>query len=126
MENGSVVTMEQLVSEVVALIRSQPMMLNHEKRTQSDIEKLLIANGIVHKREVDLGDGDVIDFMLAGGLGLEVKLKESKRAIYRQCARYCGHPQVSRLILVSATALGFPEVINDKPCYVVSLGTGWL
>ncbi len=118
--------MQQLVSEVVALIRSQPLMLNHEKRTQSDIEKMFIANGILHKREVDLGDGDVIDFMLAGGLGLEVKLKETKRAIYRQCERYCRHSQVSQLILVSATALGFPEAIKDKPCYVVSLGTGWL
>jgi hypothetical protein len=116
----------QSVSEIVTMIRRQPLMLNNEKRTQSDIEKLFIANGVLHKREVDLGDGDVIDFMLPGGLGLEVKLKESKRAIYRQCSRYCKHPQVSQLILVSATALGFPETIEGKPCYVVSLGTGWL
>jgi hypothetical protein len=114
------------LSELITLLRQQPLMLNNEKRTQADIERLFDLHGIPHKREVDLGDGDVIDFMLPDGVGLEVKLKESKRAIYRQCARYCAHPQVRQLILVSATAMGFPETIADKPCYVVSLGTGWL
>jgi hypothetical protein len=114
------------LGEVISVLRQTPIMLNDEKRTQSDIEKVLISKGIPHRREVDLGDGDIIDFMLPEGLGLEVKLKESKRAIYRQCKRYCAHPQVRQLILVSATAMGLHETINDKPCYLVSLGTGWL
>lgn len=114
------------IQQVVNLIRSSPLMLNNEKRLQADIEKLLIANGVPCKREVDLGNGDIIDFMLPGGLGIETKIKESKREIYRQCVRYCKHDQVSDLVLVSATALGFPETLNEKPCYVVSLGAGWL
>lgn len=100
--------------------------MNNEKRLQSEIEELFVANNILYKREVALGNGDIIDFMLAEGIGLEVKIEETKRAIHRQCARYCKHEQVRSLILVSATAMGFPEEIFGKPCYVASLGTGWL
>jgi hypothetical protein len=115
-----------IVSDVARLIRQTPLLMNDEKRLQAELERLLVANGIPNKREVDLGDGDIIDFMLPGGLGMEVKIKEGKRAIYRQCRRYCSHAQVSELLLVTGTALGFPEVVEGKPCYVVSLGSGWL
>lgn len=112
--------------KVLRLIRSNPLIMNNEKRLQEEIGSLFDANGILHKREVSLGDGDIIDFMLPDGLGIEVKIKESKRAIYRQCVRYCGHAQVRTLILITATAMGFPEEIEGKPCYVASLGAGWL
>ncbi|NTF17086.1 hypothetical protein G6L37_01410 [Agrobacterium rubi] len=115
-----------LIGNVISLIRENPLVMNNEKRLQDEIEKLLLGHGVANKREVDLGDGDVIDFMLPFGVGLEVKIKEGKRAIYRQCKRYCSHDQVTNLILVSGTALGFPAEIDDKPCYVVSLGAGWL
>jgi len=116
----------QLIFDVVTLIRETPLVMNDEKRLQDELEKVLIANGIACRREVELGDGDQIDFMLPGGVGIEVKIKEGKRAIYRQCKRYCAHPQVTNLILVSGTATGFPGDIHGKPCYVVSLGAGWL
>lgn len=117
---------EALVARVMSLVGSTPLIMNDEKRLQREIEELFVQHGIPCRREVDLGDGDQIDFMLPGGLGLEVKIKEGRRAIYRQCARYCARPQVERLILVSGTATGFPEEIHGKPCYVVSLGAGWL
>lgn len=116
----------ELIRKVVSLIRETPLVMNNEKRLQDEIEKVFLESGVPCRREVDLGGGDVIDFMLPSGVGLEVKIKEGKRAIYRQCKRYCSHAQVTNLVLVSGTATGFPEEIHGKPCYVVSLGAGWL
>lgn len=115
------------VAEVIRVLKSRPLPLSDEKTLQKEISSLFDAHGIQHKREVSLGQGDVIDFMLPGGIGVEAKMgRVSKRLIYRQCKRYCERPQVSALVLVSATAMGFPMQIEGKDCYYVSLGTGWL
>lgn len=123
-ENGELVN--DLIHDVASMFLETPLVMNNEIRLQDEIEGLLLERGIPCKREVDLGDGDKIDFMLPGGVGVEVKIKEGKRAIYRQCKRYCSHEQVTNLILVTGTATGFPGDIHGKPCYVVSVGTGWL
>lgn len=115
-----------MINEIVRALKSRPLPLNDEKELQAEISKLLESRGIPHKREVGLGDGDVIDFMLPDGIGMEIKIKASKRQIYRQCKRYCGHAQLRTLVLVSATAMGLPVQIDGKDCYYVSLGAGWL
>lgn len=113
-------------AEIVRMVSTRPIPLNDEKETQAELSRLLTEAGVLHKREVRLSPGNVVDFMLEGGLAIEVKLSASKRAIYRQCKRYCEHEQVKALILVSATATGFPADIEGKPCWVASLGRGWL
>lgn len=90
------------------------------------IARLFEERGVLYRREVVLSDRDRIDFMLENGVGIEVKIKATKRLIYRQCERYCEHESVHSLILVSGTAMGFPREINGKPCWVASLGSGWL
>lgn len=77
------------------------------------------------EREVALGDGDIID-MMVGGVGIEVKIKGQKRAIYRQCKRYCMHERVRELVLATSVATGFPQYINGKPIYVANLARAWL
>lgn len=113
-------------AEITALISRTPLVQSNEIAVQEKISELLTQHGILHKREVMLGPGDRPDFMLEGGVAIEVKLKASKRAIYRQCERYCAYDQVKGLILVSATAMGFPEEIHGKSTWVASLGSGWL
>lgn len=113
-------------SEVIRLVEKTPIVFGNEKSVQEQLSEILATAGIPHGREVVLGPGDIVDFMIEGGTALEVKLKAPKRAIYRQCVRYCSHPQVKALILATATAMGFPEEINGKPCWVASLGRSWL
>lgn len=113
-------------SEIAALISRTPLVQSNEIDVQAKISDLLTLHNVRHKREVVLGPGDRPDFMLEGGIALEVKLRASKRAIYRQCERYCQYDQVNGLILVSATAMGFPEEIHGKSTWVASLGGGWL
>lgn len=113
-------------AEIAALISRTPLVQSNEIAVQEKISELLTKHGVQHKREVVLGPGDRPDFMIVGGIAIEVKLKASKRAIYRQCERYCAYDQVKGLILVSATAMGFPEEIHGKSTWVASLGGGWL
>lgn len=112
--------------EFVRLISTTPIVLSDEKSVQEEMSRLLDLAGVNHKREVALGMGDIVDFMLEGGTAVEVKLKAPKRAIYRQCERYCAHGQVKALVLVSATVMGLPPEIRGKPCWLASLGMAWL
>lgn len=115
-----------MIGEIIQALKSRPLPLNDEKSLQAEISKVLDSANIPHKREVVLGLGDVIDFMLPGGIGMEIKIRAPKRQIYRQCKRYCAYPQVESLLLVSATAMGMPVQIEGKDCYYLSLGAGWL
>lgn len=78
------------------------------------------------EREVRLSPKERIDFVVGGSIGIEVKIKGDKLAIYRQMVRYAAFDQLKRLILVSSVAIGLPDTINGKPVAVVSLGGAWL
>lgn len=93
---------------------------------QDKLFGLIVAWGYIVEREVRLSPKDRIDFLVNETIGIEVKIKGSKRAIYRQLQRYAEIDQLQRVILVSAVALGLPEMINGKPITLVSLGGAWL
>lgn len=112
--------------DIVRIIVSNPIVITNEKAVQEDISRLLDGAGIRHKREVRLSDGNVVDFMIEGGIAVEVKLKAAKREIFRQCERYCRHSQVNALVLVSGTPIGLPADICGKPCWLASMGAAWL
>ena len=120
---------DNLVPRLIAHLRARQYPLHSEKVLQAEIEKSLKADGFVFSREHRLSDRDIPDFFLdgeIGGIAIEIKIKGSKREIFDQCTRYCAHPEVSSLILLTGVATGFPEEINGKSCYVVSLGRAWL
>ena len=115
------------VDSFVALLRRTPIVMKGEKSVQAAIAVVLDSHGIEYKREVRLSNEDIVDFMLPGGIAVEVKLnKAQKREVFRQCKRYCKHPQVRVIVLVTATVMGFPPEIEGKPAYYVSMGRGWL
>ena len=95
-------------------------------RDREEIEAALIEAGIPTAREVRLSDEDIIDFVVDETIGIEVKIKGSKMAIYRQMERYAQHASLSALILITNVPTGFPEEINGKPVYVVNLAKAWL
>lgn len=114
------------VEEVMLILRTTPFVIKDEKSVQSSIERVFKDHGIVHRREVRLSEKDIVDFMIEGGIAIEVKIDGQKRAIYRQCERYCEHPSVKKIVLMTAKTMGFPVEIKGKPAYYVSLGRGWL
>jgi len=115
------------VEQFVALMRRTPFVMKDEKSVQAAIAVVLDSHGIAYKREVKLSEGDIVDFMLPGGVAVEVKLnKAQKREIFRQCKRYCEHEQVKVIVLMTATIMGFPPEIEGKPAYYISMGRSWL
>lgn len=113
-------------ADIVRFIEGARWPLSNEKLLQSEIETQLQERGVEFEREVRLFDGDIIDFVLDGSIGVEVKIKGSKLAIYRQVERYCLHDRVQSLVLVTNVATGLPQFINGKPTFIASLGKGWL
>lgn len=96
-----------------------------EKDVQAAVADALTDAGIAFEREVRLNDHDIIDFLVAG-VGIEVKIKGARRAIYRQLQRYAESDAVKSLVLLSSVAMGLPPEIDGKPVTILSLGRAWL
>lgn len=98
--------------------------LQNEKLLQSEMYDAL---KLPLEREYRLSDKDIIDFFYKEiGLGIEVKIKGTPRNIYRQLERYAAHDEIKVLFLVTCKTMGLPAFINDKPVYLISLGSAWL
>lgn len=110
---------------IVKLLLSSRFSLAREKETQAEIAAAFDTAKLAYRREVDLGDRNIVDFLI-DGIGLEIKIGGSKRAIFAQCKRYCETGKLSSLILGTNVAIGFPPQIVGVPCYVASLGKAWL
>lgn len=116
---------DQTARRVVAFLQSRRWPLSDEKLLQQAIVDELDSAGFAWEREVRLSATDVVDFMISA-VAIEIKIKGSKRNVYRQCARYCSHERVQALVLATNYTLGFPTAIGGKPCYVANLGKAWL
>ena len=97
-----------------------------EKHLQQQIADAFFSASYDHEREYRLDGSNIVDFMLPGKIAIEVKIKGSRREIFKQCERYCHFDEVSELILITNRSIGFPKEINRKPCYVMALGRSWL
>ncbi len=116
---------QQTIQTVVSALNSKRLPVNSEKELQAEIEKLFIQSGIKYEREYRLDANNIPDFFI-DGVAIEVKIKGSKKAIYKQCERYCGFDQTKALLLVTSRSMGFPQQINGKDCYYYSLSKNWL
>lgn len=79
-------------------------------------------------REHRLDEKNIPDFYVpAEGIAIEVKIKGSRFAIYKQCERYAAFDQVHAVVLITNRAIGFPKDFYDEvPCYVINLSKAWL
>lgn len=116
------------VDEIIRALRTQRFGVQDEKQLQAEIAWFLIGRfpKISVEREYHFDADNIVDFLLDGSIGVEVKIKGAKRSIFRQCERYCQFDAVKIFILITNLSMGFPQEINGKPCYVVKLGHAWL
>lgn len=134
---------------ILTMLSRVRLPLEDEKAAQTELGRLLTDAGIAHEREVRLGSSaqiektlitdlagtreqkritrheDIIDFMV-GDVGIELKLKGSPTAIYRQLERYAAHDQVQHLVLLTGRTMGMPATLNGKPVSVVCLSRAFL
>lgn len=113
------------VHEFLAVIRRNRFTLTSETQLKDQMASAMVLAGIRFERERPLDSRNRPDFMV-GEFAVEVKIKGSARAIFRQCERYAAFDEVGGLILVTNRAMGFPETINGKPAYLIDLGRAWL
>lgn len=108
--------------ELTAFLRRQRYAFGTEAILQLSIASALESAGVEFEREARLTPLDRIDFLVAGGIGIEAKVRYPRRPIYRQLQRYAESDQIAALILITATALGLPPSLNGKPLFYVSIG----
>lgn len=97
--------------------------LTSEHVTQQQIASALEHAGVRFEREYVLGDRERVDFLCAGGIAIEVKLRQWRaREVHRQVVRYCGHQAVTAMVLATGRSIGMPREINGKPVVVIPLG----
>lgn len=102
---------------VAKLFASRRFHHANERELQDGIESVLREAGYSFDRERQLAPGDVIDFLVAGGLGIEVKVAGGMAEVTRQLHRYAQHADVTELLLVSTRLRHgqLPDVLNGKP-----------
>lgn len=122
-----------LQAHICELLSRQRLPLSDEKRLQEAMADALVGDGLYIRREYHLGDGDIVDFLVLSedilplrGVAIEVKIKGSRRAIYRQLERYCAHEAVQSIILATNLMMALPADINGCAASVVNLGRAWL
>jgi len=114
-----------MIDRIFSCLSSRRLSLSNEKKTQEEIAEAFDECGILYKREFRFSESDIIDFM-CGDIGIECKIKGSRRKIYDQVCRYAEHDAVKELILITNVPTGFPKEIKGKPVYVLNLAKAWL
>lgn len=108
---------------VAKLLRGAIIPIGTEKAMQDEIERLLLAAGIAHKREYQIGSG-FIDFRtLTEGIGIECKVDGGPSLVLPQLMRYAECPDINGLILATTrrTHRWATDVLRDKPFGVVPI-----
>lgn len=98
------------------VLRANAFTFGNEAELQAGIATALQSGGVAFDREVVLGVGDRIDFVV-GSIGVEVKLKASTNAVIRQLHRYAQVEALSSLLLVTSSlrlASAVPHELNGK------------
>ena len=103
--------------------------LASEKDVQTQIAGVLLLNLPDHvkfTREYELDKTSRIDFLVNNTVGIEVKIKGTKKSIYKQLLRYAQFDTITELILVTSKSMGLPATLNNKPLYVINISKAWL
>jgi len=117
---------ERTACEIAALLRGYRFSFTTEDELQQAIAQVMFERGVTFEREHRLSGADRIDFLISGGLGIEVKIDGATNALLRQVHRYVQHDAIKALVVVvSRTRLaGLPTEIGRKPIVAVSLLQG--
>ena len=113
---------------IVRLLQGHRFDLSTEKHLQAGIELALQQAGFNFQREKRLSARDIPDFLVAGGVVVECKMKHKTRKVevFKQIERYAAHQEVKSIIVASNFTMGLPESILGKPIYAASLSRGWI
>lgn len=112
-----------MIDDVVKLLRGTRFRYSSEDDLQRGIATLLSSYGVAFEREVVLSKASRIDFLLDGGIGIEVKMGGSVSELGYQVLRYLKQERVTSLIVVTtrSTHRDLPTELEGKKIVVVHL-----
>ena len=111
---------------LICLIESNRFDLSTETALQRGLRSLFTVQDIPFEAEVILSPKDRIDFLI-GGIGIEAKIKASRRDILRQLDRYAALDRIEALILATATPFVSGSLtVGGKKVLIANLSRGWL
>lgn len=98
-----------------------------EHALQRGIAGRFDADGISYSKEHKLGARNRIDFLIPGGVGVEVKKgKPNSAEVQAQVERYCGFAAVTELVLVvERSVFEYKQSANGKPVHYIALNKLW-
>lgn len=111
---------------LMKILSRYPFSIQNEILCQNGIEQKLKLHGVPYEREVVLGKFGTIDFVVAGTVGIEIKIKGQRMPVYRQCVRYCKSGIIHKLLLATMHPLSLPSEIEGIPAEVVSMASAQL
>lgn len=114
LEEGSV-NLEALL----ASLKKYKFRFFDEEGLQSGLSKVFESQNIPFVREKSLNRADRPDFLVAGGIAIEVKIKGSLAQFLRQASRYLEDPRVQILVIIGTPAWisKVPAALHGKPIY---------
>ncbi len=124
--NISTTTEEELPRILNILSNIRTHIIKNEYNLQDIIASILKRNDIAFKKEYKLAHRNRIDFLLASGIGIEVKKgKPDRNQVIHQLERYASFNQINSIILVVERNLDIPHEINGKRCVSFGLNKLW-
>ncbi len=112
------------VAQLSDIIAARRYRFTDEDTLQRGIAIALEAAGVRFEREMVLSPGERIDFLVDGGIGIEVKLAYPRNALLRQLQRYAQIEAVSQLLVVTTRSnlSRLPTPLSGKPvsCLVLT------
>jgi hypothetical protein len=118
---------DELEEVVSSLRRLRIHSITLEYDLQAQIAARFDVDGIPYSKEYRLGPRNRVDFLVAGGIGVEVKKgKPNAGDVAAQVERYCRHEDVRALVLVvERSVFNHLEESNGKPVRYVALNKLW-
>lgn len=115
------------IAEVMSVLKKLRVQLTAEEyEIHNEIKKILNSSNIPFEYEYKLGPKNRIDFLVSGGVGIEVKKRRPNQSnVLNQLRRYSEFDEVQSLILVTGKSVFVPEDINGKAIKVLSLTHLW-
>lgn len=114
---------DQLMAGVAHLLARFRFRYITEKDLQDGIEAVLTQASMPHRREVVLSAADRPDFVVEGGVAVEVKIKGSLAELLRQASRYAAHPEIAGIVVVGTPhwLSRVPSELGGKPVIAIRL-----
>jgi len=109
-------------AEIVAALDRARFNESSEDALQRGVAEVFARAGVAFEREFRLSPRERIDFLCAGGVGIECKIGGTLTSLIRQLHRYAGHERIESLVVVS-TRLAHarvPAEVRGKPVHVVA------